>query len=76
MHNESVWEGRNLFEEVREPICLNYMLLVQSSISNWVFHMVKDIQKCVGMECEGFEEQFMALLTTIEAGHHQYRKGG
>lgn len=26
------------------------------------------------MECEGFEEQFMDLLTTIEAGHAQFKK--
>lgn len=41
---------------VGEPILLNYMLPDQSSVSDWVFHKVKEIQQCVGMECEGFEE--------------------
>lgn len=51
------------------PIPLNCRLPSQSGVSNWVLHKVKEIQYCVGMECEGFEEQFMALLTTIEVGH-------
>lgn len=37
---------------------------------------MKEIQKCVGIECEGFEEPFMALLTAIKAGHAQIKKLG
>lgn len=30
---------------------------------------MKEIRPCVGVSCEGFEEEFMALLTAIEVGH-------
>ena len=29
----------------------------------------------VGIECDGYEEQFIALLTAMEAGHRQNKKG-
>lgn len=35
---------------------------------------MKEIQQCVGMECEGFKEQFMALLSAIEVGHVELKK--
>lgn len=37
---------------------------------------VQEIQHCVGIECKGFEEQFMAFLTTIKFGNNQTKKSG
>lgn len=66
------------FEDIQNnmlgnPIPLNFFFPNQAS--DWVIHKVKEIQHNVGIECDGNEEQFMALLTTIEAGHQQRRKG-
>ncbi|KAG6652954.1 hypothetical protein CIPAW_05G041700 [Carya illinoinensis] len=36
--------------------------------SDWVLRKVEEIRDCVGISCEGFEEQFRALLIAIEAG--------
>ncbi|XP_042972976.1 uncharacterized protein LOC122304776 [Carya illinoinensis] len=36
--------------------------------SNWVLHNVDEIRDYIGISCKGFEEQFKALLTTIEEG--------
>lgn len=84
------WEGRNLFGEEEkgmtlnrqwassegEPIPLNHLLLTELNASDWVFQMVKDLHHWIGMECVGYEEQFMALLTAIEVGHTQSKKSG
>lgn len=32
-----------------------------------------EIKHCVGITCEGFEEGFLALLTSIEAGYAQFK---
>lgn len=29
------------------------------------------MQMCMGIRCDGFEEQFIALLAAIEVGQHQ-----
>ncbi|KAG7943367.1 hypothetical protein I3843_15G034500 [Carya illinoinensis] len=60
--------------EESEPVPLNCLNPEQPRISDWVFNTVKDIQHLVGLRCEGYEEQFMALLTAIETGHHEHRK--
>ena len=39
-------------------------------VSSWVLQLVKDILHYVGLSCEGFEGELMALLTTIEASHN------
>jgi hypothetical protein len=36
--------------------------------SDWVLQKVKD---CVGISCEGFEEENKALFTAIEASHYE-----
>lgn len=52
------------------------MLPNESNMSDWVLRKVKEIQYCVGMECIGYEEQFMALFIAIEADHSQSKKLG
>lgn len=73
--------GKEIMEEQMEytlcdPMPLNFMFPDKSNISDWVLHMVKDIQQVVGLKCEGYEEQFWALLTTIKVRHQQQRKVG
>jgi hypothetical protein len=36
--------------------------------SDWVFQTAKEIHCVMGVLCVGYEEQFMAILTVIEAG--------
>lgn len=36
--------------------------------SDWVLKKVEELQACVGLSCDGFEEQYKALLVAIEAG--------
>jgi hypothetical protein len=43
--------------------------------SDWVLQCAKEIRCVVGVSCEGFEEQFMAILTAIEAGRPQKVRG-
>lgn len=57
-----------------DPLPLNFMFHGLLEVSDWVIDTVKAIKKFVGLECEGYEEHFMALLTAIEAGHKQQRK--
>jgi hypothetical protein len=38
--------------------------------SSWVLQKVMDIRHIVGLSCEGFEGELMALLTTIETSHN------
>lgn len=40
-----------------------------SRASNWALNKVKEIHHFFKMNCEGYEEQIMVLLTTIEVGH-------
>jgi hypothetical protein len=42
--------------------------------SSWVLQKVKEICHYVGLSCEGFEGELMALLTTIEVS--QSRRSG
>lgn len=62
--------------QIQNPFPLSCLFPDQSNASDWVFKTVKDIQEIVGLKCEGYEEQFMALLTAIEAGHQQQKKIG
>lgn len=48
----------------------------QHTVMDWVMNKVQEIQRCVGIECEGFEGKFMALLTAIEVGNIQIKKSG
>lgn len=41
-----------------------------STSSIWVLQKVDDICQCVGLSCYGFEGEFMALLTAIEASYN------
>ncbi|KAG6684306.1 hypothetical protein I3842_12G056500 [Carya illinoinensis] len=70
-----ILEGQKDFR-IQNPIPLNCMYPDPSSASDWVFQTVNDIKDMVGLKCEGYEEQFMALLTAIEVGHQQQRKTG
>lgn len=60
-----------------EPITLNscppleYEKSTRINSSNWVLEKVKEIRHLVGISCEGFEGEFMALFTAIEAGHYK-----
>lgn len=78
----SVWAGSEHFGEKElggldgDPFPPNFMLLGQPSASDWVLDKVKEIQHSVGLSCECFKDQFIALLTAIEDGHTQYSKSG
>lgn len=37
--------------------------------SEWVLKKVEKIQACLGITCDGFEEQLKTLLLAIEYGH-------
>ena len=39
--------------------------------SSWVLQKVKDIRHFIGLSCNGFEGQFMALFTAIKTSHNQ-----
>lgn len=54
--------------EGEEPTPLNSFHL---KVSDWVIRKAIEINYCVGMTCEGFEDEFLALLTAIEAGGAQ-----
>lgn len=57
-----------------EPIPLNFLLPRQPIASDQVFDKVKKIQHAMGLCCEQFEDQFIALLIAIKAGHTQSPK--
>lgn len=57
-----------------EPMHLNRVMHDQSNVSSWVLLKDKEIQQFVGMGCERFEDQFLALLTAIESSHANHRK--
>lgn len=44
------------------------------SASNWVLRKVEELKDCVGITCEGNEDQFRALLIAIEAGQPSLAK--
>lgn len=54
-----------------EPLVCEPLSCCSPSASSWVLQMVKVIQHVIGLSCVGFEGQFMALLTTIEASHNE-----
>lgn len=56
------------FVEEEEPIPSNSF---HPSVSDWVIHNAMEIKHCVEITCEGFEDEFMTLLTTIEVGYAQ-----
>lgn len=43
----------------------------QSVPSDWVFERVKSFCHAVGLSCEGFKDQMLALFSAIEASRHQ-----
>lgn len=43
--------------------------------SDWVFDRVKNFCHVVGLSCEGFEDQMLALFTTIKANRYQASLG-
>lgn len=43
----------------------------QSVPSDWVFERVKSFCYAVGLSCEGFKDQMLALFSAIEASRHQ-----
>lgn len=50
-----------------EPTPL-FSLHPSNCLDVWVLHKAKEIQQCVGIVCDGFENQFIVLLEAIEAG--------
>jgi hypothetical protein len=42
---------------------------------DWAHFCVKDIGPVVGLSCEGYEDQTVALLTAIENDHYREVKG-
>jgi predicted nucleic acid-binding Zn finger protein len=66
-----MWQVRNWhYAPGNEPLVCEPMSCSPMA-SNWVLLGVKDIQHVVGLCCEGFEGQFMALLIAIEASQNQ-----
>ncbi|KAG2672218.1 hypothetical protein I3760_13G030000 [Carya illinoinensis] len=61
---------------VGDPVPLSCLAPTEFEVSDWVFRKIKEIQQVVGMECVGYEEQFLALFTSIEASHFQSKKAG
>jgi hypothetical protein len=49
------------------PVVLGNSCYSSLEYSDWVLQRMKEIHRVVGVSCVGFEEQFMALLTFIEA---------
>lgn len=66
-------------EEVkgREPLDVHPLAVVEElgvpySVSlDWVVERVKNLCHVVGLSCEGFEDQLLALFIAIEASRHQ-----
>jgi hypothetical protein len=54
-----------------EPLVCEPLSCCSPLASSWVLQKVKVIRHVVGLSCEGFEGQFMVLLTAIEASHNQ-----
>lgn len=44
-----------------------------STLSDWVIQKAMEINHCVGITCEGFEDEFMVLLIVIGAGYAQFK---
>jgi hypothetical protein len=55
--------------KVMTPIVFGKYICLGLEYSDWVLQRVMEIYRVVGLSCEGYEEQFMALLTAIELGH-------
>lgn len=61
----------------REPLNIYPLIVVEeqgvnySVSSDWVVERVKIFCHMVGLSCEGFEEQMMALFSAIEASRNQ-----
>lgn len=68
--NKNPTEGEELIGDDLMPICT-----IPPLSSNWVMQKVEEIHKCVGISCEGYEDQFKALLTANEAGHYHHGIG-
>lgn len=68
-----------LGEEVKEsePLIVYPLAMVEDqgmpySVSlGWVVERVKSFCHEVGLSCEGFEDELLALFTAIEASQHQ-----
>lgn len=56
------------------PLQMIPLQMVTKETLDWVFKKVKEIQSCVGLFYDGYEEQLMALLVAIEAGRSTAEK--
>lgn len=63
-------EVASVEEELGSPMPLRMLppQIASKEILDWVLKKVEEIQVCMGLSCEGYEEQFKALLEAIEAG--------
>jgi hypothetical protein len=56
-----------------EPLNVHLLVVIEelvvhaSDSFDWVVQKVKSFRHFVGLSCEGFEDELMALSTTIEA---------
>lgn len=55
---ENTGRGKSIVE-VEEPIPLNSFHPI---VSDWVIQKALEIKHCIGVTCDGFEDEFMALL--------------
>ena len=62
-----LFEGEDFSEEYPSPISM-----ITPLPHNWVLNKVIEMQSVVGISCVGYEDQFKALLTAIEASHYQH----
>jgi hypothetical protein len=57
---------------VVHPIAvMDEQALPESISSDWVVQRVKKFYHVVGLSCEGFDEQVMAMFSAIEASRNQ-----
>jgi hypothetical protein len=54
-----------------EPLVCEPLSCCSPLAYSWVLQKVKVIWHVVGLSCEGFEGQFLAFFTAIEASHNQ-----
>lgn len=54
------------------PLVVEELVLHVSNYSDWVVQKVMSFCHVLGMSYKGFEDELLALLTTIEASRNQY----
>lgn len=42
-----------------------------SQVSDWVIFKAKEMQTCIGIRCDGFEDQYITLFASIEVEENQ-----